>query len=222
MQNKTTYIMIDTSGSMRDCPTHSRSSAVNQAMREVMEEILPRVLAEKDSEVVPYIAVLLFSGRSIEWHIPRTKMEDVSGNWLDIELSKFDGGTPTGEAIKTVIDDITNGCNGEPDPDAVAPAFLLISDGMPNGSNPTYEEALGYADKNNPNYSPAFRHSNRIAIGIQVDASGRDSLKKFGRVSNSVEAQGFDSYYDCTDSKRTALVEIIKSCTFALSVASSS
>ena len=213
MKTKTVYILIDTSGSMRDCSEHSRSSSVNQAMGEVMREVLPRVLAEKDAELEPYIAVLTFSGVDIKWHIPKTKMENVTGDWMDIAESNFYGATPTGEAIKKVIDDIEVACNGEPDPDAVAPAFILISDGEPTGGNPTYEEELEYAEKK----SPDFRHSNRVAIGIQVDDKGRESLKKFGKTSTSVSAMGIQSYYDCTDDKLDQMVEIIKSCTLALS-----
>ena len=218
MKTKTTYILIDTSGSMHDCQEHSRASAVNQAMREVMVDVLPRVLTEKDAELEPSIAVLTFSSYGIDWHSPKTKMEDVAGDWMDIDAAKFNGGTPTGEAIKTVIEDINKGCYGEPDPDAVAPAFLLISDGLPNGDNPTYEEALDYANPNNPDFCRSFRYSNRIAIGIQVEDNGRDSLMKFGRTSDSISAAGFQPYYDCTDDKTDALIEIIKSCTLGLSV----
>ena len=218
MKNKTTYIFVDTSGSMRDCNTHSRASTVNQALREVVTEVLPRVLAEKDAELDPSIAILTFSSYGIVWHIPKTRMEELSGEWLPIDMDRFNGGTPTGEAIKVAIDDINNGCYGEPDPDAVAPAFLLISDGMPNGTNPTYEEVLDYAERSNPNFCAPFRYSNRIAIGIQVDQDGRESLMKFGRTSASISAKGYQPYYDCGDDNKEALIEIIKSCTLGLSV----
>lgn len=218
MKQKTVYILIDTSGSMHDTTEHTRASAVNQAMSQVMNEVLPRVLQEKDAELELSIAVLTFSSTKIEWHIPRTKMELVAGNWLDIDSESFYGGTPTGEAIKTVIDDMKTGCYGENNPDAVASAILLLSDGEPNGDNPTYEEVLQYADKENANYFPPFRYSNRIAIGIQVDEAGRESLKKFGRISSSIAESGHQAYYDCTDDDTQALIDVIKSCTLALSI----
>jgi uncharacterized protein YegL len=112
MVKKTTYILIDVSGSMHDCSEHSRASAVNEAMQRVMGEVLPRVLAEKDAEVEPSIAVLTFSSEGIEWHIEKTRMEDVAGDWMPIEDSRFSGGTPTGAAIKTVIESIKNGTYG--------------------------------------------------------------------------------------------------------------
>lgn len=47
-----------------------------------------------------------------------------------------------GAEIKAVIDDITGGTNGDVDTNAAAPAIILISDGEPNGTNPTYEEVM--------------------------------------------------------------------------------
>ncbi len=209
MTKKTTYILIDLSGSMKG----SRANAVNQAMQGVMKDVLPEVLAQKDAEMEPSIAVLTFSSTGIHWYIPRAKMEDVAGDWQDIDDSKFFGGTPTGEAIKVMIEDINTGNYGEPDDEAVPPAIILISDGKPNGQNPTYSEVMQRTEKDHPEFCAEFRHANRIAIGIQVDEDGRNSLKQFGRVSSSIAEAGYESYYDCTDDNLQALVDIIKSCT---------
>ena len=214
MRKKTTYIIIDRSGSMNG----ARADAVNLAMQGVMRDVLPEVLSQKDADMEPMIAVLTYSSDGIDWYVPKTKMEDVKGDWLPIDASKFYGGTPTGEAIAKVIEDINTGDYGEPDPDAVPPAIILISDGMPNGQNPSYEEVLQRAEKDHVQYCADFRHANRIAIGIQVDATGRESLKAFGRVSSSIASMGFEPYYDCTDDNLQALVAIIKSCTLGATV----
>ena len=196
----------------------ARADAVNLAMQGVMRDVLPEVLSQKDAEMEPMIAVLTYSSDGIDWYVPKTKMEDVQGDWLAIDSSKFYGGTPTGQAIAKVIEDINMGEYGEPDPDAVPPAIILISDGMPNGLNPSYEDVLRRAEKDHPEYCPDFRHANRIAIGIQVDQAGRDSLKAFGRVSSSIAQMGYEPYYDCTDDNLQALVAIIKSCTLGATI----
>ncbi len=220
MTKKTTYILVDVSGSMRDCDKHTRASAVNQAMRKVVEEVLPEISAHGDAENESYFAVLTFSSDSegkpmLEWHIPKAKMDEVAeAGWVDIANEKFYGGTPTGAAIKELASVLSG--NGDEDPDEVAPAILLISDGEPNGKNPTYEEALDYVNPSNPHFCRKLRYSNRIAIGIQVDESGRESLKKFGRLSSSLK-DDFLPYYDCTDDNTEALKELIKTCTVALS-----
>lgn len=214
MKKKTTYIIIDRSGSM----SGARGDAVNLAMQGVMRDVLPAVMTQKDAELEPYIAVLTYSSDGIDWYVPKARMEDVQGNWLAIDSAKFYGGTPTGEAIAKVIENINQGEFGEPDPDAVPPAIILISDGMPNGLNPSYEDVMRRADKEHPEYCPEFRHANRIAIGIQVDESGRNSLKAFGRVSSSIAQEGYEPYYDCTDDNLQALVAIIKSATLGTTI----
>jgi uncharacterized protein YegL len=211
---KTVYILIDTSGSMT---ANGRSDAVNQAMSDIMNDVLPEVLRQKDAELEPSLAVLTFSSEAIDWYIPKIKMEDIQPDaWEPIE--RFYGGTPTGEAIAKVIEHIQTGYYGEPDPEAVAPAFLLLSDGMPTASEPSYEEVLEREKKEHPQYCAEFRRSNRIAIGINVDDDGRNSLLKFGRVSSSMQREGYQPYYDCTDNNKQALIDIIKSCTLALSI----
>ena len=65
IKTRSTYILVDTSGSMNDCQEHSRASAVNLAMREVMIDILPRIITKKDAEYEPYVAVLTFSSFGI-------------------------------------------------------------------------------------------------------------------------------------------------------------
>ena len=146
------------------------------------------------------------------------KMEDFT-DWLPIDNDNFYGGTPTGKAIKAVVDEIENGCNGDRDPEEIPPAILLISDGEANvdPKDPdaiTYEDALKYALEN----CEAYRHANRIAIGIQVNDGGREALKKFGRLSRSMREKGFLPYYDCTENTASALIEVIKSATIGLSV----
>lgn len=217
MLKKNIYILIDGSGSMSNRNNHyNRADATNRAMEGICLDVAPEV--GKDAQVETYISILVFKGTTVEFIIYKMKMEDFT-SWLAIADDQFYGGTPTGKAIKAVVDDIQTGCNGDKDPEALPPAILLISDGEANydSSDPdaiTYEDALEYAINN----CAEFNHANRIAIGIQVNDSGRESLKKFGRLSRSMRDKGFQPYYDCTDNTATALIEVIKSATLGLSL----
>ena len=217
MLKKNIYILIDGSGSMSNGSNdYNRADAVNRAMEGICLDVAPEV--GKDAQVEVYITVLVFKGNTVEFVIPKMKMEDFT-DWLPIDNDNFYGGTPTGKAIKAVVDDIETGCNGDRDPEDIPPAILLISDGEANfdRNDPdaiTYEDAMKYAVEN----CEAYRHANRIAIGIQVNDSGRESLKKFGRLSRSMRDKGLLPYYDCTENTAAALIEAIKSATMGLSL----
>ena len=196
MKKKTFYFLIDTSESMRG----ARGDAVNVAMREVVEQVIPAALDQKDAELNISFAVLTFStdyhdicNLNLDWVIPKTKMEEVP-EWQDIEPERFSGLAPIGEAVTKVIEDILNGCFGEPDPETVAPTILLISDG--NFDESEFEEALKYADKDSENYCPDYARADRIAIGIQANDDGHAMLEKFSHLSRRKEAAGFKKYYD--------------------------
>lgn len=207
MLNRTLYILIDASGSMRGV----RADAINNVMSAVFEELLPK-LSCNSYDLKINLAVLAFKGDNhIEWIIPKTDICDISKTWYPIDQEYFYGGTPTGAAIDAVIEDMDKGKYGEPDKGVIPPVILLISDGMPNGEDPTYEEVLERNDKNNPKFSSRYRYSTRIAIGINVDDDGRNSLQRFGRLTKSME--GLQAYYDCSDMKLDELVKIIKAVT---------
>lgn len=213
MPNKTVYFLIDCSGSMH----RARADAVNMAMRSIAENAMPQVIAQRSSDTDIYFKVLGFTDA-----IPERVMlimddstpEDFAKNWKAIPENQFDGGTPTGAAIKAVIDDLNGGLNGDFDPEAVAPVVILISDGEPNGGNPTYEEALAHGTtKQQPDTTRLFRHAIRVAIGINVNDRGRESLKKFGQISSTLKANGIEAYYDCGDNYLDKLAEILVSVT---------
>ena len=208
MIKKSLYIAVDASGSMRG----ARADAVNVAMHDVVVDVLESARKNKSADLEVSVAILIFKGDNTEeWIVPKSKIEDIEQNWTPIAQEYFYGGTPTGSAIEAIIDDMEKGNYGETDKDAIPPVILLVSDGMPNGDNPTYEEVLERTDRNHPKFSANFRYSTRIAIGINVDDEGRESLKKFGRLTSSME--GFESYYDCADLKLDELVDIIKAIT---------
>ena len=141
---------------------------------------------------------------------PETEMNNFV--WPGIDDDLFEGATPTGAAIAEVVQKIGAGPHGEPvDPDMLAPSILLISDGEPNGKNPTYEEALDAALQDK-----AFKRANRIALAVDVDNDGKESLQKFGRLSSSLKAQGLEPYMEATDDKGI-LIEIIKRVTAGMS-----
>lgn len=214
---KTIYFLIDCSGSMYG----SRGDAVNTAMQKVVFEAVPEIKSKKPEDLDIYFMALGFSNNGPGSHVielmPKTALEDFN-QWDIIDPETFNGGTPTGEAIQAVIDDMKGGTRGEPDKLSVAPAIILISDGLPNGDNPSYEEVLKYAEKGNPKYERRFDKALRVAIGISVDEAGRESLKKFGSVSDKMQKAGIESYYDCSEDYVDKLVEILKSATVNASV----
>lgn len=216
--NKTVYFLIDCSGSMAG----PRADAVNTAMEKVVDEVLPEIRAQKAAETNIKFQVFGFSDTGQQDKdkvfeiVPRTDLEDFT-SWNNIQNDRFCGGTPTGAAIKAVIEDIEGGVRGDIDVQAAAPAIILISDGLPNGDNPTYEEVLQYAVKNGPyGEHTAYRRALKVAIGMNVDAAGRESLMKFGHLSAKMKS--ISAYYDCTDEFVEQFVEILKSVTLNLSV----
>lgn len=214
--NKNIYFLIDCSGSMYG----SRGDAVNTAMQKVVSEALPEIRRQKSADLDIYFTVLGFSdtgtNKKVFELMGRTALDDFT-QWDDIDPETFQGGTPTGEAIQTVIDDIVGGNRGDNDATAVAPAIILISDGLPNGKNPTYEEVLECDDKDSKKYVRAFHKSLRVALGMSVDDEGRESLKKFGSVSKKMADAGLCGYYDCSEQYVNEFVEILKSATIKAS-----
>ncbi len=217
MANKTVYFLIDCSGSMYG----TRADAVNTAMQKVVGEVIPEIKAQKNVDLNIKFSVLGFSDahpNKVFEIMPKTDLDDFN-TWDPIDPETFNGGTPTGAAIQAVIQDILGGSRGEPDANAVAPAIILISDGMPNGDNPTYEEVLQCAVKGDPKEVVQFRRALRVALGINVDQEGRDSLMKFGKLSKKLESAGMAAYYDCSENYVDKFVEILKSVTLNLSMA---
>ena len=206
MYNKTVYFLIDCSGSMYG----KRADAVNIAMAKVVDEILPQVRKLKTNEVDLYFKVLGFTGAhrdKVFEIVPKTSLEDFM-SWDPIDPEAFSGSTPTGAALQKVIEDLQGGDNhGEPDLNAVAPAIILISDGEPTDKDPTYEEMLECAVKGGPHEVKAFRKALRVALGISVEDKGRESLKKFGQVSEKLE--GISAYYDCSEAYVDELARIL-------------
>lgn len=216
MANKTVYFLIDCSGSMYG----NRADAVNTAMEKVVSEAIPEVRKQKSADLNLQFMVLGYSScftNNVVVIIDRTDLDDFT-TWDRIENDMFNGGTPTGAALDEVIKDIQGGKRGEPDMNAVAPAIILVSDGMPNGTNPSYEEILQKAVKGDPNEVKNFRKALRVAIGMDVDSDGRDSLMKFGKVSRKMEQSGIKAYYDCSENYVDEFVEILKSVTVNASI----
>ena len=210
MANKTVYFLIDCSGSMHG----NRADAVNRAMGKVVTEAIPSILASKNADLNITFCALGFSdayqGGNVFTILPKTPLEQIS-QWDDIPQANFNGGTPTGAAIEAVINDLEGGAYGDYDPQTVAPVIILISDGLPNGQNPSYEEALA-------NQSKMFVGSIRIALGMDVDDEGKQSLERFGKVSKRMSESGLATYYDCSENYVDKFVEILKHVTKIASV----
>ena len=209
MTTKTIYFLIDCSGSMHG----ARADAVNLAMQKIVREAMPKIKKEKNADLCLRFAVLgfsdNFSGKVVEI-VPKTEIESFN-TWTDIDARMFQGGTPTGAALQAVIDDMKGGCYGDSDPCAGVSAIILISDGLPNGDNPTYDEVLRCADRADSKYERCFYKAQRIALGINVDETGRASLKRFAAISSKLEAEGLQPYYDCSEQYVDKFVEIMKS-----------
>ena len=213
MRTKTIYFLIDCSGSM----SGQRADAVNNAMQKVVADALPEIHSQKAEDLDLIFAVYGFSGAfptKVKVLMAKTGLDDFD-RWDDLDNSLFNGNTPTGVGIQAIIDDFVNGDYGPEDP---APAIILISDGEPNDGSPSYDEVMEKAVKGNPNEVIRFRKSLRVAIGINVDDGGRQSLQKFGAVSDKMAQSGLKAYYDCSDAYTDQLVEIIKSATIMASV----
>lgn len=216
MARKTVYFVIDCSGSMRG----NRGDAVNMAMEKVAQEVVPEIKASKNADLELTFKFLGFN--SVHPNQVFTLMPDCDvdnfTSWNPIPPETFNGGTPTGVALKMVADDITGANFGDAPRDAVAPAIILISDGLPNTGTPSYEEMIECTDKTSPKCIPQFRKALRITLAMDVDDVGRESLKKFGKVSRRMEAEGIESYYDCTGDYAANFAEILKSVTLNVSV----
>lgn len=214
--NKTVYFLIDCSGSMYP----NRGDAVNTAMEKIVTEAVPDIKAQKNDDLNITFVFLGFSdqfqGKVVEL-MPRADLDEFD-HWDRIEPDMFNGGTPTGAAIQAIIDDMNGGQRGEPSPKAVAPVIILISDGEPNGDNPTYDEVLECAVKGGPKENLMFRRAIRIALGMDVNEAGRQSLKKFGSVSTKMASAGIASYYDCSEDYVDDFVSILKSVTVNASI----
>ena len=157
---------------------------------------MPIIKDEKSADLDIRFKVIGFKGERDVRVLADASQEDFSTAWKPLPGNAFDGGTPTGAAIQAVIDDIQGGMHGDVDPDAFSPAIILISDGLPNGKEPTYEEVLECADGNSPKYVRAFRMITRVAIGMGVDEESRKSFQKFGSVPSSMKRGGILPYYD--------------------------
>lgn len=207
--NKTIYILIDCSESMGG----SRVAMVNHTMHKIFGEVFPAALAENFTSLDIYVKVIGFAPTGLENNvfeiIPKTNINACAG-WVDMTHDMFKGKTPIGEAIKAIIYyDILGGI-GEPHINEVIPLVIVISDGLSDCGNPTYDEVLEWGDKTSDKYVGAFRKTFRVAIGIDAYGIGRENLKKFGSISKRMELRGIKSYYDCSEEYVDALVDILR------------
>ena len=190
--NKPVYFLIDCSDAM----CGGRGEAVNALMDGVVKRVVPEILEQKNPDLNVKFKVWGFSGdRTIKEQV-RASVEEFPLLWKPISGDVFVGGAPTGAAIQAVIQDIEGGVRGDIDPDALPPVIILISDGEPTGTNPTYDEVMECAVKGGSKEVHQFRRAIRVAIGMNVSEEGRNSLKKFGRLSKVMEERGFSAYYD--------------------------
>ncbi len=198
-----------------------RAGIVNTAMKEVFDEVIPEVIAGSDSKLELSIAVLLFSDQfpdGVKWVIDEMDMEEIANDhisWTDLPQDLFDGGASIEDGILAVIN---NGNRMEVDARTLAPAIILISDGGEPASYHSYDEVLEYEDKECVNYSIFFRHSIRVAIGIDVADEAREQVKRFGKIPKRMVSSGLRGYYDTSSKYQDVLIDIIKFVTETVSL----
>ena len=214
--NKTVYFLIDCSGSMHG----NRADAVNVAMRKIVDEAIPDIKAQKNADLNLTFLVLGFrdvgDNNKVFEIVSHTDLDDFN-QWNPIPSEVFKGGTPTGSAIQTVVDDLQGSSFGDVDINRVAPVIILVSDGLPTDPD-VYDKVLKYAVKGDPTEVLLFRKALRVALGMDVTEEGKASLERFGKLSKKMENAGIKAYYDCSEKYVESFVEILKSVTINASL----
>ena len=209
MANKSLVFMLDVSGSMT---ANGKYDAVLTQMEMLGRVVLPNVNPPENVNL--NIRIITF-GSEVKW----VYGDEVNGmpfnqfDWSQIKpnIPKPNGGTPIGGAIAKIVDMLYYG-NTISDPDQLAPAIILISDGGPTDD---YENQLKLAieKKVGEESQGLFYRSLRTAIGIGVDEGARNKLKLFGHLSQTLRDQGLQTYYDVNDKNLSQLEDIIRSMT---------
>ena len=203
-KTKTIYFLIDCSESMR-----AHVDAVNKTMQMIFVDAFPEIILRKCEDLDMVLTVFGFSGDfpgNVKVLMEKTDIKDID-KWNDLDSSLFGGKTTIGAGIQAAIDDFFYGDYGPDDP---APAIILISDGKPDNGSPSYDEVMEKAVKGSPNEITRFRKTLRIAIGVNTDDAGIQSLQRFG--ANTLNARltnkGVYTYYDCDEAFIGDLVTI--------------
>ncbi len=170
VQKRTTtlFYIIDASFSMEG----KKIGEVNYAIQESIPEI--RKVAEESADANIKVAVLIFSSGA-RW-LYREPIDIADFTWKDISV---DGMTDFGCAMKELNSKLkrSNGGFMAETSGTLAPAFLLMSDGMPTDS---YEKYLDELYENG-----WFKHGSKMAIAIGDDAE-EDMLYKFTKNKEAI------------------------------------
>ena len=204
--NTSLYFLIDCSESMRG----AGAVAINNVMRNIAEDVVPDIILQKSADANFHVQVFGFSDVNTDKVfeiIPKTGLTDFGSLWRSLPDECFQGGAAAGAAIKFIAEMLDD---NEQKFDETAPVIILISGGDLRCANPTYEEALMYADKNGVfgNHT-RYRYSSRVAIGVNVNEQCKESLMKFTHL-NSRMFEGISGYNDASDFNSDVLVEIIR------------
>ena len=205
MMNTSLYFLIYCSESMRG----AGAVAINNVMWNIVDEVIPEISAidGPDNFHAQAFGFSDVNTDKVFEIIPKTGLTDFVSLWRWLPDECFQGEAAAGAAIKFIaemLDDI------EPKFDETAPVIILISGGDLRCANPTYEEALKYADKNGVFSNHTwYRYSSRVAIGVNVNEQCKESLMKFTHL-NSRMFEGISGYNDASDFNSDVLVEIIR------------
>ena len=216
--NKSLIFLLDVSGSMT---SDGKDTALLETMRRLENDVFPDIVLPEDLTLT--VRIIAFGGNSSTWVLgdEETGIPYTDFRWSDAErnMPGFGGETPLGSAIAKVVDTLYY--RGDlADPEQLAPAIILISDGRPTDNYLT-EVQRAINMRTGAERQGLFSRSLRTTIGIGIgdDDVGRQMLKGFGRLSNSLRAQGLETYYELGIHELNQLGEIIKAVTQGFSVA---
>ena len=199
--NRSVYFLIDCSESMRG----AGAVAINNVMRNIAEDVVPDIILRKSADADFHVQVFGFSDVNTDKVfeiIPKTGLTDFVSLWRPLPDERFKGGAAAGAAIKFVAEMLDD---NEQKFDEIAPVIILISGGDLRCVNPTYEEALKYADKNGVfGNHIRYRRSSRVAIGVNVNEQGKKSLMKFTQLNRVFD--DISRYYDASEFIRNNLL----------------
>ena len=166
----TVFFIIDQSGSMDGV----KIGAVNHAMGEVVPEL--RKLMEDNADANLEIAVMTFS-QTAKWLTSQpVKVEEF--HWENIDTQTV---TNLGMALTELNSKLSKEKNGfmKGAKENYAPAFILMSDGMPTDE---YEAALGKLKSNG-----WFKYGIKTAVAIGDDADKKMLAEFTGTIENVIE-----------------------------------
>ena len=171
------FLVIDTSGSMKG----ERIGAVNNAMPDVID-MLAEAGAQK-ANVDIELALMTFDSDA-RWVTP---MPEPVEEYTYRKITEPAGLTNVGLAFKKLDEVLSRDAFMKSQGGHYAPLLLLVTDGAPTDPE-TYPAALNKLKKN-----AWFKHSSKVVIAVESDATNPDALKMMLQFTGTQEGVVFAS-----------------------------